>query len=385
MAKKTGRLAIPELIQKITGMKNGRDFSPYIDSIVFARYRRIKPMERIDFQFPLTVLVGRNGTGKSSALHALYGAPEGQSVANFWFGTAVDPVDVGAEVEVEEEDEQGKKKLTEEQKAAFWYSYRHDGQERQAIKQRVRREKAKAFADQENWEPTRPNETYGMKLLPGRGRHPQIQMTVRYLNLRYHLSAFDRCFNFWSEASRRNFRRSAKWKKLGGAKAPKVQDYIRVRAVRLKGVFERDGATRQGRHVMGHRPHPLTRAELEVVSRIVGKQYESGVLVEHRLYDDTWDYSVRFKTPDGNYTEANAGSGETAVVQIVKLFSEAEQNSLLLLDEPETSLHPGAQRELLHYILEQIYEKKLQVVISTHAPNMVRELPREAIKVLSAR
>jgi energy-coupling factor transporter ATP-binding protein EcfA2 len=55
---------------------------------------------------------------------------------------------------------------------------------------------------------------------------------------------------------------------------------------------------------------------------------------------------------------------------------------MLLLDEPETSLHPGAQRELLKFILEQIWEKHLQVVISTHAPSLVRDLSREAIKVM---
>ena len=50
------------------------------------------------------------------------------------------------------------------------------------------------------------------------------------------------------------------------------------------------------------------------------------------------------------------------------LLQEGEVARLLLLDEPETSLHPGAQVKLQRYILDQIKKKHLQVVISTHAP-----------------
>ena len=59
----------------------------------------------------------------------------------------------------------------------------------------------------------------------------------------------------------------------------------------------------------------------------------------------------------------------------------APDHSLLLLDEPETSLHPGAQRKLLGFLLEQTLQKKLQVVVSTHTSELVRDLPSEAIKV----
>lgn len=207
-------MVISELVKKIEGIKKGKSFSPFIDYMVFPRYRKILSQQRIDFSFPLTVLVGKNGTGKSSVLHAMYGAPEGQNVANFWFGTAVDPVETGNIVDVEEEDEAApsKKKLQQEQKAAFWYGYQDGNVGRQAIKQRVRRERGEAFEDQENWEPTRPIKAYGMTLIPSAAgkaeRHPQIKMKVSYLNLRYHLSAFDRCFNFLSVHSLKRFEKT---------------------------------------------------------------------------------------------------------------------------------------------------------------------------------
>ena len=52
---------------------------------------------------------------------------------------------------------------------------------------------------------------------------------------------------------------------------------------------------------------------------------------------------------------------------------------MVLIDEPEISLHPGAQRRLLRVILSSIIKKKLQVIISTHSRDIVGCLPSKAI------
>jgi hypothetical protein len=52
-----------------------------------------------------------------------------------------------------------------------------------------------------------------------------------------------------------------------------------------------------------------------------------------------------------------------------------------LLDEPETSLHPAAQKGLLLFLLEQTIQKKLQIVISTHSPDLIENMPKESIKI----
>lgn len=81
------------------------------------------------------------------------------------------------------------------------------------------------------------------------------------------------------------------------------------------------------------------------------------------------------------YSEANAGSGEIAVVQLVRRVESAKEYSMVLLDEPEVSLHPGAQENLKEYLLEAIKNKKLQVVISSHSPSLINGLPNSAIKL----
>jgi Predicted ATPase len=56
--------------------------------------------------------------------------------------------------------------------------------------------------------------------------------------------------------------------------------------------------------------------------------------------------------------------------------------ALVLLDEPETSLYPGAQRRLLKFLLEIIKEKHCQIIISTHSEKFVAKLPPTAVKAI---
>ena len=53
-------------------MKANGVFENYIEYIDFPFYKNLIPHSKITFEFPLTVLVGKNGGGKSSTLHALF-------------------------------------------------------------------------------------------------------------------------------------------------------------------------------------------------------------------------------------------------------------------------------------------------------------------------
>ena len=70
-------------------------FPGYITHIRFPRYKNIVDGTRIDFTFPITALVGSNGSGKTSILNALYGAPARKSTGQYWFSTKVDPIEEG--------------------------------------------------------------------------------------------------------------------------------------------------------------------------------------------------------------------------------------------------------------------------------------------------
>jgi len=91
--------------------------------------------------------------------------------------------------------------------------------------------------------------------------------------------------------------------------------------------------------------------------------------------------TIYFKTNDIAYSEAFAGRGEFAVVKLVSEIMNKPDYSLIVLDEPEVSLHPGAQEKLIEFLLKQTLKKKLQIVISTHSPKFVQYLPEHSIKL----
>ena len=357
--------SIAETCQRINGQFRGGHFDPFIRFIEFPNYRSFERGTRVTFNFPLTVIVGQNGTGKSSLLHALYGAPLNQQLGRWWFGTALDPMDDDELLRA------GKRKtLTADEKASLWYRYTMNGETFDAVKMRVRRQ-----GDPDYWEPSRLIKGFGMELTPkallddDRDRDPQIKIDSIYMNFKTQIGAFDRCFYFNSPESISKVRKSAFWENITRnykKRSARIQDYLRWRSKKLRSALV-DGETVWPHRKFHKKRVTLTQGELHEISTIVGRHYESGQLLEHRFYE-TWGISVMFNTERRSYSDAFAGSGESAVVRLVHEIEISQPGRLILLDEPETSLHPGAQERLLEFLLRRIEEKKLQVVISTHSP-----------------
>lgn len=342
---------------------NFERFPDFITDIHFPCFKGLVPNSEIKFQFPLTVLVGENGCGKSSVLQALETAPEGSSYSQKWFSTRVDPI-------------------PEEPRPAFWYSYNSSEAKKnvQILNLRIKKE-----SNPDYWEPSRPVAKYGMELFtkemaktPGASgtRWNGTKRNIIYLDFRGELSAFDKYFYFGEKPNTITLKTK--------------QDYIRYYSVYLKGIL--DGLVKAGFKYRDKKRvekiSKLSSDEIEIISSILDKNYEEITIITHSFYKQ-WGDSVYFKlknihseTFSGNYTEAFAGSGESAVVKLVHQVFQAPKGTLVLLDEPEVSLHPGAQKRLLDFLLKQTMEKGLQVVLTSHSPAIVEELPKEAIVLL---
>lgn len=325
------------IFDKIKSSKNS--FKSYIDYIRFPRFRNLEPGIRINFGFPITAFVGQNGCGKSSALQALYGAPKGRSVGNYWFNTELDPIE----------------ELQREDRHCLIYSY--DGTGNEVLKTRINKK-----GQLDLWETSEPIQAYGMTL--GK-RTPPVEKEVIYINFRAIPNAFEKAFH--SERPPRSG----------------VQDFLRMRSKKLQQVLR--GNARLGNFkekAMHLEPEQLSAEVLKMAGHILGRTYQNATLVQHRLFGE-WGHSIVLHTLTHQYTDAFAGSGESAVLLLVHEVSKAQPQSLLLLDEPETSLHPGAQQKLVEYLADLCLKKKIQIVFCTHSPVLIENLPKEAIKVFT--
>lgn len=75
------------------------------------------------------------------------------------------------------------------------------------------------------------------------------------------------------------------------------------------------------------------------------------------------------------YSEANMGTGEARLYAMVAKLETTPEKSLVLLEEPETALHPSAQFELGRYLVNVAERRKLQVMLTTHSEYVMLALP----------
>ncbi|MFC3024270.1 ATP-dependent endonuclease [Vibrio zhugei] len=345
-----------ELIESLSS-RSIDSFSNYIKQIRFPFFKKLKKNSEINFEYPFTVLVGPNGSGKSSTLQALYGCPAKNNVAHYWFSTAIDPI-----------------KESGDEAHRYIYKYKPERYPNDIEIVQLRR---KRDNDPDYWETARPRTTDGMAPMPTfKKKHEHLRNQTRwkkmvknvvYIDFRSELSAFDKFFYFGTFAKSDNI------------ESP--QDFLRYRSEKLnRHITNFDGSplfwhTRTTKSI-----DELTSKELEWTNRILGKYYVSAKIVKHNFFNND-GYSIIFTNNDDSYSEAVAGSGEVSVVNCVVKVLRAPPQSLILLDEPEVSLHPGAQTELRTLLLTSIQKNSCQVIMSTHSEHFVQSLPDKAVKL----
>lgn len=347
---------INSLIDAITKKFTDKEFDKFIHEINFPKFKSFAPNTKISLDFPVTVLVGPNGGGKSSILQAAWGMPLKYSTSRFWFSTPVDPMDFDS--------------INQNR---YWYAHYV-----KKINQNVECRKMCGNKRHGYWEPTRPSQQEGMKVMPPASprtsefmspsgdRWNQVKRTPYYINSKAESSAFERFFyssgNTTLEARQDYFVKYSRQLKSAIDKELKSLEYYGVERIKENFVI----------------PKP----QLDIINNILKKNYKSARYISHALYDKNFSPSVIFETEQRRYSECFAGSGELAVVNCVLALEKVKKFDLLLLDEPETSLHPGAQTSLLEYILGIVKTKLIQVIISTHSHTFVELLPTNALIVL---
>lgn len=201
-------------------------------------------------------------------------------------------------------------------------------------------------------------------------RWKPVEKNVELIDFRHSLSAFDKYFYYGNLKRTKTVRTK--------------QDYIRKRSHHLlQAVHSKQPSyTLYGKEkIVARHNRTLPARYVENISKILGRTYSKIDLIEHSFYKDP-GLTARIHSNQISYTEAFAGSGEFAVINLVSRVMDSPEKSLILLDEPEVSIHPGAQERLVNFLAHQCILKHHQVVFTTHSPAMIRSLPSDAVKIL---
>jgi predicted ATPase len=127
--------------------------------------------------------------------------------------------------------------------------------------------------------------------------------------------------------------------------------------------------------IAGISPAPLTAEVRRVVERILRRQYPKVEEINRKKF------KIR-RTSESGYTSFNMGAGEDSLIALLAQLSQLPKGSLVVIDEIETALHPAAQRKLVEALLQLSWDRKLQIIGSTHSHHIIDNLPRIARKLI---
>lgn len=117
----------------------------------------------------------------------------------------------------------------------------------------------------------------------------------------------------------------------------------------------------------------LSEENLRELSYVLGQNYTNARFIGT---DVDIKREVGLLTKDcGEISQFHQGAGEDSILDLFKMLQDIPLQSLLVIDEVENSLHPRAQRRFVQYLLKLARKKKIQVILSTHSPFVLEELP----------
>lgn len=125
----------------------------------------------------------------------------------------------------------------------------------------------------------------------------------------------------------------------------------------------------------------LSEESIKDLSYVLGRSYSNARFVGT---DVNAQREVGLLSNEGReISQFHQGAGEDAMLDMFKLLQSLPSQSLLIIDEVENSLHPQAQRRFVRHLLHLARVRKLQVILSTHSPFVLDELPESARVMLT--
>ncbi len=125
----------------------------------------------------------------------------------------------------------------------------------------------------------------------------------------------------------------------------------------------------------------ITNEVRDKVSTILGQQYDDIHFqsVGHGKRESELGIATKYNT---QYSENHMGFGEGRILYIITLMEEAPEQSLFVLEEPETSLHEEAQHRFARYLVDVCVRRHHQIILSTHSSVILEALPPQSRKLL---
>ncbi len=167
----------------------------------------------------------------------------------------------------------------------------------------------------------------------------------------------------------------------GYKRQPERHSYYVGFTVYIPKVERRDLSVYGGASLTFTEKREIDISIVQKMARIIGHKYDEVNFqgVTHKARESELGIASRLGC---SYSENNMGLGEGRILYTVDKLETCPEQSLFILEEPETSLHESAQYEFAKYLLDVCDRRHHQIILSTHSSVILNALPAESRKLI---
>lgn len=163
----------------------------------------------------------------------------------------------------------------------------------------------------------------------------------------------------------------------GYTRRPKREVLFAGVGLYLPRVEQRDFTVYRAQHLNVTGSSAVSERVRDWTCRILGHHYDA--IVTNRVQHSNREADVISVERAGKtYSENHMGYGEGRTQYLVSALERLPERSLILIEEPETSLHPGAQHMFGKYLVDVCMERHHQILLTTHSEFILRSLPSQS-------
>ncbi len=169
-------------------------------------------------------------------------------------------------------------------------------------------------------------------------------------------------------------RRSATQRWSGYKQRPEREVYFAGIGHYLPRIEQRDFVVRHAKNLQITDEQDIPQVVREAASEILACQYNAATC-KAVTYSGSSSEIVCVQRGGVEYSEAHMGFGEGRTQSLIVALEKIPKKSLVLVEEPETSLHPSAQHTLARYLMDVSIRRGHQIFLTTHSEYLLNALP----------
>lgn len=174
-------------------------------------------------------------------------------------------------------------------------------------------------------------------------------------------------------------RKLSEWS--GYKRQPKRTCFYVGFTIYIPKVERRDLSIYNGKNIELSDKRPISENIRSQVSKILASKYDD--IGFQKVSHNNRETELGIVTKNGySYSENNMGFGEGRLLYMIDLLECSPEQSLFVLEEPETSLHESAQYHFAKYLLDVCARRNHQIILTTHSGIILEALPAESRKYI---